>query len=237
MEICFLPSSLLLSESVVRRSAIGASVLSYIATHASEQKLVSEKAKHPHGDILLAMATFMVHELHVMQSRSLWFPYLATLPKAYTLPLSWGRDRIDNLLGGTPLRRLIVDRLEWLSEGTRIVQAACGDQIPSSVPLEQGLLWSACAVWSRAFPKARPNTHIDQKSNSQDWLMLSEICMYPILDMLNHKRNHRIEWRMHDEGVAFMAVDGTLQGHELFNNYGPKGNEVVALSAPPCSLA
>nr|KAJ3421573.1 hypothetical protein HK105_003056 [Polyrhizophydium stewartii] len=161
-EICFIPETILLSESVVRASAIGKAVLDYIAEHPEEQALVNDPVKHPHAGILLAMAAFMVHEYTATEGHSHWMPYLASLPGDYTLPLMWPRERVAHLLGGTPLEHMIFERLDWIEAGTRT---------------------------------------------------------------LNHKRGHKIEWKMSSDGVAFVAVDGTARGSELLNNYGPKGNE------------
>ncbi|KAL2918608.1 hypothetical protein HK105_202009 [Polyrhizophydium stewartii] len=232
-EICFIPETILLSESVVRASAIGKAVLDYIAEHPEEQALVNDPVKHPHAGILLAMAAFMVHEYTATEGHSHWMPYLASLPGDYTLPLMWPRERVAHLLGGTPLEHMIFERLDWIEAGTRTVERACGDRFPPGALTTRSLLWAACAVWSRAFPKARPvsleppasPTHKASAESGQDWISLSEICLYPILDMLNHKRGHKIEWKMSSDGVAFVAVDGTARGSELLNNYGPKGNE------------
>eukprot|EP00842_Homolaphlyctis_polyrhiza_P003130 jgi/Hompol1/3818/HPOL_003364-RA len=241
-EICFIPDSILLSESIVRVSPVGKAILSFLDSNPAEKQLVSDETKHPHAGILLAMSAFMVHELDVVGKASHWYPYLASLPQEYTLPLVWPQDRRSNLLLGTPLMHMIAERLEWIEQGTRIVQRACGQDIfPSGTLTTRRLLWAASAIWSRAFPKARQykqqqqqqqtqttkdsDNSSDNRQSSQDWISLSEICMYPILDMLNHKRGHKIEWRMTDQGVSFISVDGTLQGEELFNNYGPKGNE------------
>ncbi|KAI8925435.1 hypothetical protein BC831DRAFT_415026 [Entophlyctis helioformis] len=218
-EICFIPERLLLSETVVRASAIGAAVLSYIAATPADNALVNDSARHPHAGTLLAMAAFMVHES--AHEGSHWQPYLASLPAGYALPIAWPAGRVANLLGGTPLEHLVRERWVWVDHGVGVVQRACGESFPPGLLTRERLLWAASAVWSRAFPKARP----DKSQAGQDWTSLYEICMYPILDMLNHKRGHRIEWKMSDEGVSFVAVDGTAKGAELFNNYGPKGNE------------
>ncbi|OAJ39683.1 hypothetical protein BDEG_23513 [Batrachochytrium dendrobatidis JEL423] len=226
-EICFIPSTILLSESDVRASEIGKAILTYIDEHQDAKQKISDKIKHPHAEILLAMAAFIVHQVSLPTADSHWLPYLASLPKNYALPLMWTRDRIQNLLGGTSLLYMIIERLEWIQNSTKVVENACGHYFPTGALTVQSMQWATCSIWSRAFPKAKPSLDLQDGSHQdvQDWIGLSEICLFPILDMFNHKRGYRVEWRMTEKGVSFITPDGICKGSELLNNYGPKGNE------------
>jgi hypothetical protein len=94
---------------------------------------------------------------------------------------------------------------------------------PNGHVTNEEFLWAFCSITSRAFPKS--DSSRQQNQTQEDWISLSEICLYPVLDMLNHKRNHKIEWIMSDEGVGFIAREPIEAGTEIFNNYGSKGNE------------
>ncbi|KAH6560015.1 hypothetical protein BASA62_000290 [Batrachochytrium salamandrivorans] len=226
-EICFIPNSMLLSESDVRASKVGQAVLSYLESHKEEQKLVADEMKHPQAGMMLAMAAFMVYEISATAGLSRWMPYLVSLPKEYTMPIAWKKDRILNLLGGTSLQHMMTERQKWLEDGARMVQRACASMFPDGALSKQSMLWAMCSIWSRAFPRAKVSINSVSCSEipTEDWISLSEICLFPILDMLNHKRGRKIQWRMSNEGVTFLTLEPIVKGQELLNNYGPKGNE------------
>jgi hypothetical protein len=48
--------------------------------------------------------------------------------------------------------------------------------------------------------------------------------LIPLIDMMNHKPLHKVEWRTGENEIGF-AVMKTLMPGEVWNNYGPKSNE------------
>ncbi len=49
--------------------------------------------------------------------------------------------------------------------------------------------------------------------------------LIPLIDMLNHRPLHKVEWRRGDKGIGFAVLGRPQPGDEVFNNYGPKSNE------------
>ncbi|TPX41624.1 hypothetical protein SeLEV6574_g05990 [Synchytrium endobioticum] len=122
-------------------------------------------------------------------------------------------------------------------------------------------LWSFCGVSSRAFPKRKFRNasgvlsmdgaggvgcnglvDVSDGPHGQDGTIRDsvlgdprveecELAMWPVLDMLNHQRNAKIEWvTTLAQGVSFInrQPDKIIRAHtEVFNNYGPKGNELL----------
>lgn len=221
-EICFIPSSILLSESVAMDSTVGKCVAQYV----TGLEIVSP-SKYPHAIEIICLAIFMVHQNR--QPESFWKPYLNCLPRKYNLPVCARRVDIKLLFGGTALEFMALERVSWLEEVVAQVNIGASEYFQSPLTLDE-ILWAYASIISRAFPKSRRQATGDTSDMSLDpesnWITISEICLYPVLDLLNHKRNHKIEWIMSDIGVSFIAREGVGHGCEIFNNYGPKGNEV-----------
>ena len=49
--------------------------------------------------------------------------------------------------------------------------------------------------------------------------------MFPLYDMLDHRPGHRITWEAGGGSIRFLCVDGIRAGEQIYNNYGPKGNQ------------
>lgn len=79
-------------------------------------------------------------------------------------------------------------------------------------------LWSYLIFTSRAFPE-----YIINPNNCDE----SSIMLLPIIDLLNHDYRAKVEWSTsHDHSFILTLLNENIkQGDELFNNYGPKGNE------------
>ncbi|KAJ3260467.1 hypothetical protein HK103_000609 [Boothiomyces macroporosus] len=221
-EICFIPNAILLSESVALNSEIGKLVANHLKE--SHAELISPE-HYPHGKEIICMAVFMVYEKYEATD-SHWASYLNSLPKDYNLPVCWAPDAIAGLLGGTNLEYITFDRLRWFQQIVPAVEECAGHLFNGTWNLEN-FLWAYASITSRAFPKAKKDEKygVDSSTIESDWISISELCLYPVLDMLNHKRGFKIEWRMKDNGVAFIAREEIPKGSDVFNNYGPKGNE------------
>ena len=49
--------------------------------------------------------------------------------------------------------------------------------------------------------------------------------MCPILDVANHNPCVRVVWIIGEDGYTLLNEDVVCAGEQIFNNYGPKGNE------------
>jgi hypothetical protein len=214
-EICFIPKKLLLSESVAKNSKVGKCILKHMNENIYKE---IDNEKYPHCVDVICMAAFMVNE-HLAQ-KSFWAPYLNILPESFNMPVFWDVKEIKNLLDGTFLKHMTLERLKWLKRIVEIIQNIdhC-DKISFEL-----FLWAYGSITSRAFPKT-VSTKNEPEPNKEDWITITEICLYPVLDMFNHHKDCKIVWLMQSEGVSFISHNGISSGAEVNNNYGPKGNE------------
>ena len=49
--------------------------------------------------------------------------------------------------------------------------------------------------------------------------------MFPFYDMLDHRAGHKITWEAGNGTIRFRCVDEIKAGGQIYNNYGPKGNQ------------
>jgi hypothetical protein len=49
--------------------------------------------------------------------------------------------------------------------------------------------------------------------------------LFPLIDFLNHRPRARIVWQPTPQALEVLSVDGMEEGVQVYNNYGPKGNE------------
>jgi SET domain len=207
----------LLSATVVQGSAVVKSLNTFLQSNPTLKEEISGGNKYPFAIDMVAMALFIVHER--CAEDSYWKTYIESLPETYTLSISWGRDKVQHLLKGTALEFISLERISWAEKVVDIIAKSCSNHFKDGQWSYENFIWAFCAISSRAFPKATTASEIS------DWVTLHEICLYPVLDMLDHKRNHKIQWDMSKDGVAFMAGEEVGMGLEVFNNYGSKGNE------------
>ncbi|TPX62981.1 hypothetical protein PhCBS80983_g00134 [Powellomyces hirtus] len=224
--IARIPASLVLSETTARTSPLGVRLDAYLRKHSA---VLTQQGKDPYAPGLILLSAFMAYE-RFENPDSFWKPYLEALPERYELPLWWSEDEVHRLLGGSNLRHIVEERKKLLNKGLDMIKEACGDLFVQGTMCWENLLWAYSAISSRAFPRARPAT-VDEREHAAEEAMeissgASELCLYPVLDMLNHQRGKRIEWRI-EEGVAvtFITLEDVVAGIEVFNNYGAKGNE------------
>ena len=59
-------------------------------------------------------------------------------------------------------------------------------------------------------------------------------CMLPLLDMLNHGYRRQITWETSATDLVFKVEEAVPAKAEVFNNYGPKGNEELLRSYGFC---
>lgn len=176
-------------------------------------------------------------------------PYLDILPSGREVgsPYFWSPEEMD-LLKGTDLflktkRNLANLVQEWFEGITQINQVTADAKafydlfansgIDTVDYLEENVvpkwnsfpayLWSTVIFTSRAFPQIL----LDQEA-TQD---INEAFLFPIVDLLNHRNNTKVEWAADYKASAltFSTKETLNEGDELFNNYGDKSNEELLL--------
>ncbi|KAJ3148776.1 hypothetical protein HDU86_007331 [Geranomyces michiganensis] len=224
--IAVIPASLVLSESTARNSVVGAQLHEYLRVHSEE---LTQRGRDPYAPGLILLSAFMLFE-RFENPTSFWKPYLEALPSEYELPLCWSDVEVEELLKGTNLCHVVRERRKLLKRGLVMVREACGHLFANKSLHWKNFLWAYSAISSRAFPRAQSADADEREHVAEEALELcsgaSELCLYPVLDMLNHRRGQRIEWRI-EEGasVTFVALEEIACGAEVYNNYGAKGNE------------
>jgi len=116
--------------------------------------------------------------------------------------------------------------------------------------LRHNFLWAHSVLSSRAFPFGSVNSQSNDNNNNNNHGDISksefslssdgntpqqsvsdfkrcQISLWPVIDMMNHRRNERVTWESNTHGVQFKSEKAIFQGSEIFNNYGNKGNEVL----------
>jgi hypothetical protein len=49
--------------------------------------------------------------------------------------------------------------------------------------------------------------------------------LYPMIDMFNHHFRAKVEWQLNGGTFSLCLEEKIEQMQQIFNNYGPKGNE------------
>lgn len=88
-------------------------------------------------------------------------------------------------------------------------------------------LWAATILTSRSFGSAfllgsdKMPSHIALEDSWGDTCSV----LFPVLDIINHRPKAPVQWISREKDFSFQISDDFPQGSELWNDYGPKGNE------------
>lgn len=178
--------------------------------------------------------------------------YVNTLPSIVNSPLIWNPDELS-FLSGTNLGNYIKEKFnmifeEWkmLITSTKyksheiVIEQLKLDNNLKNIPYTQiydclisqvdkndllwfsfpAYLWSHLIFISRAFPERIVNEECEE----------SDIILLPILDLLNHNYNSKIEWSSHLGSFHLCKCEMVPHGQEITNNYGGKSNEELLYS-------
>ena len=211
-QIAFIPNDLLLSTSVAMGSRVGKSLVAHL--QANEYQFLG--SKFPHAMELIVLTVFLVIE---KRNSGFWKPYIESLPSEFDLPLMWSPKEIKYLLYGTSMESITNEKLQWIAQVVEALNKVEGYEISL-----YEFKWAYSAISSRAFPRAKLKEASSSVTNNE-WISISEICLYPVLDMLDHNPTAKIEWIMDSDGIKFVTNDPIAKGEIAYNNYGPKGNE------------
>ncbi|KAK8427983.1 hypothetical protein IWX49DRAFT_558308 [Phyllosticta citricarpa] len=164
----------------------------------------------------------------VLREESHWDPYLKCLPKAsqLTTPIYFKEEKNEDALLerrndtawllGTNLGQAWREReFQWKREfdHSRRVMEQRGVSIAGySWELFK---WAGTIFTSRCFP-SDPGTN---KEHRQARVLM------PVVDLLNHKFPTKVNWFFDRGTFQLNSEEPLVQGQEIFNNYGGKGNE------------
>ncbi|KAL1297291.1 hypothetical protein AAFC00_004846 [Neodothiora populina] len=202
-----------------------------------------------------ALTFFYLCAQYINIETSFWRPYLESLPSpasGYDTPL-WFADDDRKWLEGTDLQptslaREAVWRTYW-QDGIKILESEGIDVDPYTWDLFK---WAATVYTSRSFnsqtvrpqdskywtaykytPQGRQTALLDLSNYSQDWKDFS--ILFPVMDAGNHNPNARVDWAYDPGRFSFTVSDGVKAGEEVFNNYGPKGNDELLMGYGFCA--
>lgn len=208
-------------------------------------KFLLAKLKYDHNPTLI--------DNNTVDLQKKFAPYINVLPTVPDSPLIWNPREI-NLLKNTNIGNSIRERLyaifeqwhslienniflqtfklniendlELFNQWDELSMQQIYDEIilktvnstPSHWCSFSAYLWSHLIFTSRAFPE-----YIINPKNCDE----SSIMLLPIIDLLNHDYTSRVEWSTNNNRSFILTLlnDNIEQDDELFNNYGPKGNE------------
>ncbi|KAF3164264.1 hypothetical protein TWF788_001212 [Orbilia oligospora] len=163
---------------------------------------------------------------------SFW-PYIRLLPKTFDTPLYFNDDEMERL-AGTNLGAgdVLLRKQLWMEEWEAGRQFLEGVGSESAQEYTWDLFLRAATIYtSRSFPSKLVGITMD--SSIEENTMLSGDAGFPVLiplvDILNHKPNTKIIWEPTQTSFSLIAPETISEGSQVFNNYGPKGNEELLM--------
>lgn len=167
-----------------------------------EEYILSNNGKYDYGISTFKLMLHLIDLLEIVGSQKYY--YLMSLPKSFNLPIEWGEDKLG-FIKGTDLYKITLEKKKWLENALVIANSK---KIPLKIYSRKDMIWAYSVISSRSFPKGP-----------------GEICLWPILDYLDHHPEAKIEWVISDTDITFKAMQDIECGSIVYNNYGPKGNE------------
>lgn len=147
-------------------------------------------------------------------------PYIDLLPslKDINSPLSMHENSLYVFDNTSLQKSYIIEKLEALKKDLKLIESL---NLSSNLKISfDDYLWSHLIITSRAFPYRIINPAADPHL----------VMLLPIIDLLNHKPNSKVEWSSSSNGnFKFSNLDTHDNDKddnkiEIFNNYGPKSN-------------
>ncbi|KAK3268723.1 hypothetical protein CYMTET_22789 [Cymbomonas tetramitiformis] len=214
-----IPQRLVLSIEKVRTSLVGQAVL----------KTAARLGVQVSGEVLLKL--FMI--VGRSSSENFWNRYLTSIPPVFSSPLHWPEEVVERELGGTNLKGEVDVKRRDLREKYDALAPHLLQEFPElfeDVLSFDSFMWAHSAYSSRSFPPQLVEGRDNEAKDGGDTIG----CMLPLLDILNHKYKTPITWVADRESVGMRVGAEVDAGCEIFNNYGPKGNEELLYSYGFC---
>ncbi|KAK6330171.1 hypothetical protein TWF730_004667 [Orbilia blumenaviensis] len=182
-----------------------------------------------------AKACFHLCQHLLLKEKSPFWPYIRLLPETFDTPLYFSDDEMERLAGtnlgaGDVALRKQIWTEEW-ETGRQILEQTGG--IDNSEEYTWDLYLRAATIYtSRSFPSklvgiAAGSTVIGPTQSpdyDDDFPVL-----IPLVDILNHKPNTKIIWEPTSASFSLKTPEILPVGSQVFNNYGPKGNEELVM--------
>lgn len=171
----------------------------------------------------------LLFEVLVQGNNSMWNEYLNTLPniQEINLPTSWDSNELEWLKGTNLYGHVSVRNHQWQLEYNEL--KTCIDDFDWDLFSYEKYKWASSVFLSRAFPARVIYT---EKDYGSDILNLS--MLIPVLDSLNHKPQTSVYWTAKSDIFTFSIGYSVEENSEIFNNYGPKGNEELLMGYGFC---
>ncbi|KAK5682673.1 hypothetical protein LTS10_005802 [Elasticomyces elasticus] len=199
---------------------------------------------------------FYLMAQYIHREESFWSAYLDTLPSPdseLTTPL-WFDDAEDLAwLEGTDVLHTMLARRkvyeQYYSNGINSLRSAGVDTAPYTWNLFR---WSITMFTSRAFSSAviRPQeskywTTYKMNSQGRRQTVLLDMShapaedlhfsvLFPLQDAGNHSNDAHVDWAYDPGRFSVSVTDPVEAGAEVFNNYGPKGNDELLMGYGFC---
>ncbi|KAK5723589.1 hypothetical protein LTR15_005288 [Elasticomyces elasticus] len=199
---------------------------------------------------------FYLMAQYIHRERSFWRAHIDTLPSPdseLTTPLWF--DDVEDLawLEGTDVLHTMLARRkvyeQYYSDGIASLHSAGVDTTPYTWNLFR---WSITMFTSRAFSSAviRPQESkhwttykMNPQGRRQTVLLdmshapaedLHFSVLFPVQDAGNHSNNAHVDWAYDPGRFSVSLTDSVEAGAEVFNNYGPKGNDELLMGYGFC---
>ncbi|ORX48187.1 SET domain-containing protein [Piromyces finnis] len=245
--IASIPQSLIITQEKAEDSIIGRTITKYLENQPNEVKDLTLSGR-------IYLCSFLIYEKFETKEKSPFSRYLWTLPEEYDDPIWWTEEQIQLELDETNLAYYITERKKILKSEYNVIEEACKNTnlFESSNALNwKNFLWAYSSIYSRGFPSRatrtkkdkdnnNDNNNPDEKTSIKDMIKINakeefsignpevekcNFCLWPGIDMLNHRRGQKITWKVENGMVHFITDEDLKAETECFNNYGPKGNE------------
>ncbi|EPX74259.1 lysine methyltransferase [Schizosaccharomyces octosporus yFS286] len=173
----------------------------------------------------IVMYTFLALE-RLKASDSKWAAYIEYLPKSFDTP-TYFNDEDKQFLKATNIEFALQDRLHnWRHAYEDVLKLGSFSENQFTLDL---FIWAATVFTSRCFSSTLINSSISKEDATP--------ILLPLIDSLNHKAMQPILWKtdVRDTmSIQLVSQNTTSRGQQIFNNYGPKGNEELLLGYGFC---
>ncbi|RVD82922.1 uncharacterized protein DFL_007332 [Arthrobotrys flagrans] len=180
-----------------------------------------------------AKSCFHLSQHLLLKEQSQFWPYIRLLPETFHTPLYFNDDEMERLAGtnlgagDVTLRKQL-----WTEEWETGKQLLENGNIENAQEYTWDLYLRAATIYtSRSFPSKlvgittdSPADHNTEVSDDASFPVL-----IPLVDILNHKPDTKIIWEPTPTSFSLRTPENIPAGSQVFNNYGPKGNEELLM--------
>lgn len=184
--------------------------------------------ENPHIRQPLVKLAFLYEVL--TQENSKWAVYFQNLPTydEIGIPTAWNSSELQWLKGSNIYSHVATRIQQWDQEWEDLNEYV-EDFDWTSFTLEK-YHWACAIFMSRSFP-ARV-VYQDEKYGSEE---LNLSMLLPMVDSLNHTHQTAVFWDATKDSFTYSLGYAVSEGSEIFNNYGPKGNEELLMGYGFCT--